>query len=191
MKQRFLKAVAVSAIVLAIPLLRPSSAIGQTNTIPATDKSASSSQETKSGHTNSTVKTRAGKHLSAKPSSTGAAPSIPGVNAFEQKTIIRNGGARDLRLQLTPTLTPDQAVKQRRQTRDLLAISNENLKRIAQVQLDDNQQDMLQEVHNYMEQARLADKAGELQRAQTLASKARQLSDDLAGVRTLLKLWPW
>lgn len=191
MKSRFLKTVAVSFIVLAITLLRPSSVIGQTNTTPATDKSSSSSQQIKSDLSNSAAKAHPGKHLSAKPSSTGAAPSIPGVTAFEQKIIIRNGGARDLRLQLTPTLTPDQAAKQRRQTRDLLSISNENLKRIAQIQLDDNQQDMLQEVHNYMEQARLADKAGELQRAQTLASKARQLSDDLAGVRTLLKLWPW
>jgi hypothetical protein len=121
-----------------------------------------------------------------------AAPVVPGITAFPpERTVVRNGGAQDIRLQLTPTSTPEQALRQRRETRDLLSVSIENLKRISQQQLDSNQQDMLQEVHNYIEQATLADKAGELQRAQTLASKARQLSDDLAGVRTILKLWPW
>jgi hypothetical protein len=105
--------------------------------------------------------------------------------------VISNGGAKEVRLQLTPTSTPAEAEEQRRQTRNLLWISNENLKRIAGHDLDANQQDMLEQVHNYMTQARVADKAGELQRAQILAYKARQLSDDLAGVRTILKLWPW
>jgi hypothetical protein len=38
---------------------------------------------------------------------------------------------------------------------------------------------MLDQIHNYIDQARAADKAGDLQGAQTLASKARQLSDEL------------
>lgn len=119
------------------------------------------------------------------------APVVPGLTEFSEKTVVNNGGAREIRLQLTPTITAEQADQQRKETRNLLSISNENLKRISQLQLNANQQDMLQQVHNYMTQARSADKAGELQRAQTLASKARQLSDDLAGVRTILKLWPW
>jgi hypothetical protein len=121
-----------------------------------------------------------------------SAPAVPGVNDFAPgKIVISNGGAKEVRLQLTPTSTPAEAEEQRRQTRNLLWISNENLKRIAGHDLDANQQDMLEQVHNYMTQARVADKAGELQRAQILAYKARQLSDDLAGVRTILKLWPW
>jgi hypothetical protein len=121
-----------------------------------------------------------------------SAPAVPGVNDFAPgKVVISNGGAKEVRLQLTPTSTPAEAEEQRRQTRNLLWISNENLKRIAGHDLDANQQDMLEQVHNYMTQARVADKAGELQRAQILAYKARQLSDDLAGVRTILKLWPW
>jgi uncharacterized protein YkwD len=120
-----------------------------------------------------------------------AAPVVPGLTEFSEKTVVSNGGAREIRLQLTPTITAEQAAQQRRETHNLLSISNENLKRISPLQLNANQQDMLQQVHNYMAQARSADRAGELQRAQTLASKARQLSDDLAGVRTILKLWPW
>lgn len=124
--------------------------------------------------------------------SSASAPEVPGVNDFAPgKVVISNGGAKEIRLQLTPTTTPEEAALQRRQTRNLLFISSENLKRIAGHNLDANQQDMLGQVHNYMAQARAADKAGELQRAQLLASKARQLSDDLAGVRTILKLWPW
>ncbi|MGH9565499.1 MAG: hypothetical protein ACRD4I_05920 [Candidatus Angelobacter sp.] len=121
-----------------------------------------------------------------------SAPEVPGVNDFAPgKIVVSNGGAKEVRLQLTPTTTPAEAAQQRQQTRNLLWISNENLKRIAGHDLNANQQDMLEQVHNYMIQARAADKAGELQRAQILASKARQLSDDLAGVRTILKLWPW
>lgn len=121
-----------------------------------------------------------------------SAPAVPGVNDFAPgKIVISNGGAKEIRLQLTPTTTPAEAAQQRRQTRNLLLISNENLKRIAGHDLNANQQDMLEQVHNYMTQARAADKVGELQRAQILAYKARQLSDDLAGVRIILKLWPW
>jgi Tfp pilus assembly protein PilW len=124
--------------------------------------------------------------------SSASAPAVPGVNDFTPgKIVVSNGGAKEVRLQLTPTATPEEAAQQRQQTRNLLFISTENLKRIAGHDLDDNQQDMLEQVHNYMTQARAADKAGELQRAEILASKARQLSDDLAGVRTILKLWPW
>jgi len=121
-----------------------------------------------------------------------SAPAVPGVNDFAPgKIVVSNGGAQEVRLQLTPTATPAEAAQQRQQIRNLIFITDENLKRIAGHDLDANQQDMLGQVHNYMTQARAADKAGELQRAQILASKARQLSDDLAGVRTILKLWPW
>lgn len=187
------------------PLPEPaqtSSAINNTDSTPtakspmraAPDKNpshASSAQKSAKSHSASLASNHSSKAISGS-SSEAAAPLVPGVTSFSpEKTVIRNGGARELRLQLTPTTSVEQSEKQRRQTRDLLSISNDNLKRISQLKLDKNQQDMLQEVHNYVEQARLADKAGELQRAQSLASKARQLSDDLAGVRAILKLWPW
>lgn len=141
---------------------------------------------------NSRTKNSKSPHQVAPTASAASAPAVPGVNDFAPgKVVISNGGAKEIRLQLTPTTTPEEASLQRRQTRNLLLITNENLKRIAGHDLDANQQDMLEQVHNYMTQARAADKVGELQRAQILASKARQLSDDLAGVRTILKLWPW
>ena len=124
--------------------------------------------------------------------SAASAPAVPGVNDFAPgKIVISNGGAKEVRLQLTPTATPAEAAQQRQQTRNLMFITNENLKRIAGHDLNPNQQDMLEQVHNYMTQARAADSAGEPRRAQVLASKARQLSDDLAGVRTIPKFWPW
>ncbi|HEY1462492.1 MAG TPA: hypothetical protein VGF44_03635 [Terriglobales bacterium] len=121
-------------------------------------------------------------------------PSVPsalvGIDIPEKK-VIRNGGAQDIRLQLSPTSTPEQIAARRRQTHELLAVSTENLKKISQQELNANQQDMLEQVHNYMNQAKVADKSGELQRAVVLASKARQLSDDLVGARIFPKLWPW
>lgn len=124
--------------------------------------------------------------------SAASAPAVPGVNDFAPgKIVVSNGGAKEVRLQLTPTATPAEAAQQRQQTRSLIFITDQNLKRIVGHELNPNQQDMLEQVHNYMTQARAADSAGEPQRAQILASKARQLSDDLAGVRTILKLWPW
>lgn len=134
------------------------------------------------------------KHPVAKqdPNQPPAVPSaLVGLDNGPEKTVVRNGGAQEIRLQLSPTSTPEQIAERRRQTHELLAVSTENLKKVSQLQLDANQQDMLEQVHNYMNQAKVADKSGELQRAVMLASKARQLSDDLVGARIFPKLWPW
>jgi hypothetical protein len=179
--------------------------------IPATSTQTSAPPQ---AQTNPPANANAGSHKSAKAKSSVAQPAkksaaaivkkdpnqppaIPSAlvgldeNSGPEKTVIRNGGTQDIRLQLSPTSTPEQIAIWRRQTHELLGVSTDNLKKIAQLQLDANQQDMLEQVHNYMNQAKVADKSGELQRAQMLASKARQLSDDLVGARIFPKIWPW
>ncbi len=181
---------AASAATSTAPAEQPPAVAPQTDQ-PKTNPAASQNAATKK---KPSATKPAKKHTVAKqdPNQPPAVPSaLVGLDHGPEKTVVRNGGTQDIRLQLTPTSTPEQIAERRRQTHELLAVSTENLKKLSDSQLDANQQDMLQEVHNYMSQARVADKTGELQRAVMLASKARQLSDDLVGARIFPKLWPW
>ena len=82
-------------------------------------------------------------------------------------------------VQLTPGLSAEQASSQRQSTSQLLASTDANLKLILSRQLNATEQDSVNQIRKYMEQAKAAEGAGDLQRAQNLASKAVLLSDDL------------
>lgn len=96
------------------------------------------------------------------------------------KVVVRNGGAKEGSAQLTPATSPAQAQHQRASTANLLAATDANLKRIAGRQLTPAQQSMVEEIHTYMRQAKAAAASADTNRAQTLAYKARLLSDELA-----------
>ncbi len=124
-----------------------------------------------SPHTPKQTKTKnSKKHAVKKPSST---------DGHDRTRIIRHGSAPEPALKFAPTLSAEQLAKQRQHTTELLAASDANLKNTAGKQLNPAQQDTVSKVRNYMQQATAADKSGDLQRAQALASKAKQLSDDL------------
>jgi hypothetical protein len=53
------------------------------------------------------------------------------------------------------------------------------LNKLAGRQLNADQQQILSQIHEFMEQSKQADAAGDLERGQNLASKARLLSDEL------------
>jgi hypothetical protein len=53
------------------------------------------------------------------------------------------------------------------------------LKKIAGTQLTANQQDMVNQIHQFMDQSKSAVTAGDLERARTLAWKAQLLSEEL------------
>lgn len=61
----------------------------------------------------------------------------------------------------------------------LLEATQENLNKLAGRQLNADQQQILSQIHEFMEQSKQADAAGDLERGQNLASKARLLSDEL------------
>jgi hypothetical protein len=82
-------------------------------------------------------------------------------------------------VQLSPGVSDEQASRQRQSTTQLLATTDANLKQLAARQLNATQQDSVSQIRKYMEQAKAADSAGDVQRAQNLASKAVLLSDDL------------
>ena len=96
------------------------------------------------------------------------------------KVIVRNGGAKEGPAQLTPATSPGQAKQQRASTAWLLAATDANLRRVAGRQLTPAQQSMIDQIHTYMSQAKAAAASADTTRAQTLAYKARLLSDELA-----------
>ena len=99
--------------------------------------------------------------------------------ATSDKTVVRNGGTVDPVVQLAPGMSVEQASSQRQSTTQLLAATDGNLNQIASRQLSSAQQDSVSQIRKYMEQAKAAEKAGDVQRAHNLASKALLLSDDL------------
>jgi len=107
------------------------------------------------------------KHVAVKPDS---AP---------EKKVVRNGGTADPQVQLAPGVSNEQASRQRQSTTQLLATTDTNLKQLASRQLSVTQQEGVSQIRKYMEQAKAAEDAGDVQRAQNLASKALMLSDDL------------
>jgi hypothetical protein len=100
-------------------------------------------------------------------------------NSARGKKVVRNGGTADPVVQLSPGVSDEQASRQRQSTTQLLATTDANLKQLAARQLNATQQDSVSQIRKYMEQAKAADSAGDVQRAQNLASKAVLLSDDL------------
>jgi hypothetical protein len=113
------------------------------------------------------------KHRRRKRSATNATASTP------EKKVVRNGGTADPAVQLAPGVSDEQASRQRQSTTELLATTDTNLKQISTRQLNPSQQESISQIRKYMEQAKTAEAAGDVQRAQNLASKALLLSDDL------------
>lgn len=99
--------------------------------------------------------------------------------AIPDKKVVRNGGTTDPVVQLTPGMSKEQASSQRQNTSQLLAATDNNLKQISARPLNSSQQDSVSQIRKYMEQAKEAEQAGDVERAHNLASKALLLSDDL------------
>ena len=94
--------------------------------------------------------------------------------------MVRNGGATDGLVQLWPGGGQEQEIHNRENTAQLLATTDENLKRISGRSLTASEQSIFDQIQAYVRQARSASDAGDLPRAHTLAFKAHLLSDDLA-----------
>jgi hypothetical protein len=95
------------------------------------------------------------------------------------KVVVRHGSTADPKIQLSPSLTQKQAAQQRQNIDQLVANTNANLKSIVGRQLSPNQQEMVNQIRKYLEQAKSATDTGDLLRAHNLAFKARLLSEEL------------
>jgi hypothetical protein len=95
------------------------------------------------------------------------------------KKVVRDGSTSDPTVAISPGVSPQQASQQRDKTTWLLGKTDENLKTLATRQLNPAQQDTVDQVKRYVEESEAATKNGDIQRAYTLANKARILSRDL------------
>jgi len=123
------------------------------------------------GKTTSSTGKKTRKHNKHKPT---AQPG-PGPT----KTVVRDGSTSDPAVQINPSLSEEQASHQRQNTTQLLATTDANLKKMSGRGLSSGQQDTVDQIRKYMEQAKAAVEAGDLQRAHNLAFKAHLLSNEL------------
>lgn len=146
-----------------------------TSSQPQTAPEASTLEKTKTSP--GTIRsTKQAKSRKVKAQTTGKSVS---TKTSDRTRVVRHGSAPEPALKFTPTLSQEQLAQQRQHTTELLAASDANLRNTAGRQLNPSQLDTVSKVRNYMQQATAADKSGDMQRAQALASKAKQLSDDL------------
>jgi hypothetical protein len=120
-----------------------------------------------------TAKRKAKKHKVKK--------SDPPPSTIPAKKVVQNGGTSDPEVQFSPRLSEKQQTDRRQKLSDLLALTDANLQKVAQRQLKVAEEEMVQQIKMYMEQARQASKEEDLQRAENLASKAHLLSNELVG----------
>jgi hypothetical protein len=92
---------------------------------------------------------------------------------------VRNGSTTEPTVDIAPDVSQPQASQQRDTTNRLLAMTAENLKIVQSRQLSAAQQDTVDQIRIYVDQSKKASDSGDVQRAYTLANKARMLSGDL------------
>jgi hypothetical protein len=109
----------------------------------------------------------------------GAQPGAAASSSGPTPKVVYNGDTTEPRIDIFPGLSPQQASQQRGRTTWLLGKTDENLKTLAGRQLNPTQQDTVNQVKRYVEESEAATNAGDVQRAYTLANKARMLSGDL------------
>jgi hypothetical protein len=95
--------------------------------------------------------------------------------------VVRNGGTAEPAVQLAPRLSDEEASHQRENTDELLATTDSTLKQVSTGPLNSTQQDTVTQIRSYMQQAKAASSAGDLERAYNLAFKAHLLSAELVG----------
>jgi hypothetical protein len=94
------------------------------------------------------------------------------------KKVVRNGGSSQPAIQITGGTTAEQAVHQR-STAQLTAATEENLKQMEGRDLNSDQQELKDQIKQFMAQSKTAVAAGDLERGHDLALKAHLLSDEL------------
>ena len=124
------------------------------------------------------------------PDSTGAAKGSESAGAGDSpkdsggcspaKTVVRDGGTSEPTVQLKGSGSTGRGSHQGDTAEQLLASTEDNLKKTEGQQLSSNQQEMVTQIHQFMDQSKAAAAAGDLNRARNLALKANLLSDELA-----------
>jgi hypothetical protein len=123
--------------------------------------------------------------VSPKPKATGTSKkrtrkkNPSNTNGEPQRRVIHRGSTVEPTTQLAQGITEEQAAKQRENTTQLLVTTDASLQKLSGRQLTKDEQDTVVQIRRFMQQVKVADAAGDLQRAHKLAVKARLLADAL------------
>lgn len=168
-----------------------SSAKASVTQAPATKPKASTGKKT--GHTKKVVadatcdpapanSNTAGSNPATASSQSAGAQSPPATQAPKncppEKTIVRQGGIAEQSIQLAGGSAGDQAQKKDAASQ-MIAATEQNLNKLTGRQLSNAERESVIQIRQFVEQSRTALTAGNLERAQTLAWKAKLLSEDL------------
>ena len=93
--------------------------------------------------------------------------------------IVKQGGITEQSIQLAGGSVGGDATQKKDAANKMLAATEDNLKKIASRQLSAAEQDSVSQIRQFVDQSKSALAAANLERAQTLAWKAKLLSDDL------------
>jgi hypothetical protein len=109
------------------------------------------------------------------------APATPDAqkNCPPAKKVVRQGGITEQSIQLAGGSSGGEATQKRESTNQMLTATEENLKKASAIQLSEAQQNSVSQIRQFVDQSKKALKAADFERAQTLAWKAKVLSDDL------------
>ncbi len=180
-----------SAVAYAVPFAQVAGQEAATqnqpqSTSPDSAPQSRATQEKQSDQKKSdaaTVQKRRTKKRRPGSASTKQAPPKPAgadsTNENPPKVIVKNGGTTDPTEKIAPEMSQQQASSQRQKAKDLLTGTDVNLKKISGRRLNSNQQDMVKQIQQYVEQAKAAGDAGDLEREHNLAVKANLLSQAL------------
>jgi hypothetical protein len=108
----------------------------------------------------------------------GADTGTQPANCPPKKTIVPEGSTGEAHIELAGGQSGDQTA-QRDTANQMLGTAEGNLKKMDGRQLTESQKDLITQIRQFMDQSRSAVKAGELDRARTLAWKAQTLSEEL------------
>jgi outer membrane biosynthesis protein TonB len=155
---------------------QPASSPGQSTPVtppaPALKPCPTVSSSTPSSPSDCTPVAKTRKHRQHK-------PTPPAPTDGPTKTVVNNGGTGEPAVAISSDVSQQQASRQLGNTNGLLAQTDQNLKIVAARQLSAAQQDTVNQIESYVKQSKQASDDGDLQRAYTLANKARMLSGDL------------
>jgi len=103
--------------------------------------------------------------------------STPPAGQDPPKTIVKHGSTAEPTTQLSPSITEEQAARQRETTNQLLSSTDASLQKLDISQLTSDEKETVVQIRKFMEQAKAADAEGDPQRSYKLALKAHLLPD--------------
>jgi hypothetical protein len=172
---------APSTSTTASPPAKPIRSLRHKKKVVQPDCNATTKPGTTSSAANTAPSGKSATQSAAGGSSPTSAKGSTPSNCPPTKVVVRQGGTSEPAIQLAGDASgsPLPSTNACHDAAQCLQSAEENLKKISAQQLDSNKQEMVGQVRQFMDQSKAATKAGDLDRARTLAWKAQTLSEEL------------